>query len=166
MLQGATFNEIFILPSNYRIVARVRLITVILSVVTLTCRIEGRGTDWPRKQLWGCVALKIPFCSLYCSSKASHFKQESWKVISQYPILRKKSVHKTSFWENFWNFCLCSLNFHPKFSSQVPNLEIVSSQAQDPLFKGKNQFTSPTIPNPGKNNSASPWVESRFQVVD
>ena len=42
----------------------------------------------------------------------------SKRVCSQDPLLRK-----------FGNFSLNSLNFHPNFSSQPPNLEIFSSQA-------------------------------------
>ena len=52
-------------------------------------------------------------------------------VSSQDPLLRK-----------FGNFGLYSLNFHPNFSSQDPNLEIFSSQA--PKFRNF-QLTSPQI---------------------
>ena len=52
-------------------------------------------------------------------------------VSSQDPLLRK-----------FGNFGLYSLNFHPNFSSQAPNLEIFSSQA--PKFRNF-QLTSPQI---------------------
>ena len=55
----------------------------------------------------------------------------SKRVSSQDPLLRK-----------FGNFSLNSLNFHPNFSSQAPNLEIFSSQA--PKF-GNFQLTSPQI---------------------
>ena len=52
-------------------------------------------------------------------------------VSSQDPLLRKLG-----------NFGLYSLNFHPNFSSQAPNLEIFSSQA--PKFRNF-QLTSPQI---------------------
>ena len=55
----------------------------------------------------------------------------SKRVSSQDPLLRK-----------FGNFGLYSLNFHPNFSSQAPNLEIFSSQA--PKFRNF-QLTSPQI---------------------
>ena len=72
----------------------------------------------------------------------------SKRVSSQDPLLRK-----------FGNkFSLNSLNFHPNFSSQAPqiwkfsahkppNLEIFRSQA--PLFRGKCQFASPTLRKSG-----------------
>ena len=53
----------------------------------------------------------------------------SKRVSSQDPLLRK-----------FGNFSLYSLNFHPNFSSQAPNLEIFSSQA--PKF-GNFPLTGP-----------------------
>ena len=83
--------------------------------------------------------------------------------LARVPFRAKESVHKTLFWENFINFSLYSLNFHPNFSSQAPkfgnfqltspqiwkfsahrppNLKIFSSQA--PKF-GNFQLTSPQI---------------------
>ena len=77
----------------------------------------GGGGHWPRKGVWGCVALKTPFSCLSCSSQGSHFRQKS---LFARPPLRK-----------FWNFSLYSLNFHPKFSSQAPkfgNFQLTSPQ--------------------------------------
>ena len=84
------------------------------------------GGHWPRKGIWGCAALKTPFSRLSCHSQGSHLKQKSQFTR---PLLRK-----------FGNFSLNSLNFHPYFSSQAPNLEIFNSQA--PKF-GNFQLTSP-----------------------
>ena len=82
----------------------------------------------------------------------------SKRVSSQDPLSRK-----------FWNFSLYSLNFCPKFSSQVPkfgnfqltssqivkfsvhkppNLDIFSSQIKPPLSK-EYQFASPTLRKSG-----------------
>ena len=34
------------------------------------------GGHWPRKEVWGCAALKTPGSRLFCSSQGSHFKQK------------------------------------------------------------------------------------------
>ena len=133
----------------------------ILHGIALT--IPGGG-HWPRKGVWGCAALKTPFSRLSCRSQGSHFKQ---RVSSQDPLFRK-----------FGNFSLNSLNFHPNFSSQAPkfgnfqltspqiwkfsthkppNLEIFRSQA--PLFRGKCQFTSPTLRKSGPHTPTWKKVE-------
>ena len=122
------------------------------------------GGHWPRKGVWECAALKTPFSRLSCRSQGSHFKQKSQFTR---PLLR-----------TFRNFSLNSLNFHPKFSSQAPkfgnfqltspqiwkfsahkppNLEIFSSQA--PLFRGKCQFTSPTLRKSGPHTPTWKKVE-------
>ena len=68
---------------------------------------------------------------LHASPAARKVPISSKRVSSQDPLLRK-----------IWNFSLNSLNFHPNFSSQAPNLESFSSQA--PKF-GNFQLTSPQI---------------------
>ena len=81
----------------------------------------------------------------------------SKSVSSQDPLLRK-----------FGNFSLNSLDFCPSFSSQAPkiwkfsahrppNLEIFSSQA--PSFRGKYQFASPHLGNPGSTPIPEKKVE-------
>ena len=97
---------------------------------------DAGGGHWPRKRVRGCAALKTPFSRLSCSSQESHFKQKS--QFTRPPF------------EKFGNFSFYSLNFHPNFNSQAPqiwkfsvhkppNLEIFSSQA--PKY-GNFQFTS------------------------
>ena len=92
----------------------------------------------------------------------------SKRVSSLDPLLRK-----------FGNFSLCSLNFHPNFSSQAPkfgNFQLTSPQiwkfsahkppnleifhSQGPLFRGKCQFTSPYFGNPG----CTPLPEKRLSA--
>ena len=102
----------------------------------------------------------------------------SKRVSSQDPLLRK-----------FGNFSLCSINFHPNFSSQAPklgsfqltspliwkfsahkptNLEIFSSQAPNleifrsqvpPPFRRKCQFASPTLRKSGPHTPTWKKVE-------
>ena len=118
------------------------------------------GGHWPRKGVWGCAALKTPFSRLTCSSQGSHFKQKSQFTR---PLLRK-----------FGNFSLYSLKIYLtspqiwKFSAhKPPNLEILSSQApnlglfssQAPLFRGKYQFTSPTVRKSGPHTPTWKKVE-------
>ena len=82
------------------------------------------GGHWPRKEVWGCAALKNPFSRLSCSSQGSHFYQ---KCQFARPLLRKLG-----------NFSLYSLIFClTDFSSQAPKFG--SSQA--PKFVNF-QFTS------------------------
>ena len=87
----------------------------------------GGGTDLERGyrdvQPW-----RPPF---HTSPAAHKGPISSKRVSSQDPLLRK-----------FGNFSLYSLNFHPNFSSQAPNLDIFSSQA--PKF-GNFPLTSPQI---------------------
>ena len=100
----------------------------------------GRGRHWPRRGVWGCAALTTPF---HTSPAVPKGPISSKRVSSQDPLLRKLG-----------NFSLYSLNFSPKFSlsspqigkfsaHKPPNWGIFSSQA--PLFRGKYQFTSPTL---------------------
>ena len=90
-------------------------------------------SHWPRKEVWGCAALKTPFSCLSRSSQGSHFKQKSLKVSSQDPLLRKK----------IGNFSLFSLNFCPNFSSQGPKFEHFSSQDTRPLFQKQKSVRKP-----------------------
>ena len=82
------------------------------------------GTDLER----GYGDVRPPFHAIPAARKGPI---SSKRVSSQDPLLRK-----------FGNFSLNSLNFHPNFSSQAPNLEIFGSQA--PKF-GNFQLTSPQI---------------------
>ena len=87
----------------------------------------GGGTDLERG--YGDVRpWRPPF---HASPAARKGPISSKWVSSQDPLLRK-----------FRNFGLYSLNFHPNFSTQAPNLEIFSSQA--PKFRNF-QLTSPQI---------------------
>ena len=63
-------------------------------------------------------------------------------VVRKGPISSKRVSSQDLLLRKFGNFSLYSLNFHSKFSSQAPHLEIFSSQA--PKF-GNSQFTSPQI---------------------
>ena len=90
------------------------------------------GGHWPRKEVWGCAALKTPF---QASPAARKGPISSKRISSQDPILRK-----------FWNFSLNSASpawiFTQILAHKPPNLEIFSSQA--PKF-GNFQLTSPTF---------------------
>ena len=139
----------------------------ILMIFFCTKTWECTGGHWPRKRVWGCVALKTPFSRLSYSLQGSH---SSKSVSSRDPLLRK-----------FRNFSHYSLNFHPNFSSQAPksgnfqltspkigkfsvhkppNLEIFSSQA--PFSDANISSQAPHFGNPGhtplpdKNLSAPP----------
>ena len=87
----------------------------------------GGGTDLER----GYVDVRPWRPPFHASPAARKGPISSKWVSSQDPLLRKCG-----------NFGLYSLNFHPNFSSQAPNLEIFSSQA--PKFRNF-QLTSPQI---------------------
>ena len=129
---------------------------------------------WLRNVVWGCVALKTPF---YASPAVRKSPILSKRVSSQDPLLRK-----------FGNFSLYSLNFHSKFSSQVPkfgNFQLTSPQIwkfsvhkpsnlgisghkPPPLFRGKYQFASPTLRKSGPHTPTwkKSWVPPRWLGYD
>ena len=125
-----------------------------MASVTVWTRARGGGTDLERG--YGDVRpWRPPF---HASPAARKGPISSKSASSQDPLLRK-----------FWNFSLNSLNFHPNFSSQAPqiwkfsahkppNLEIFRSQA--PLFRGKCQFASPTLRKSGPHTPTWKKVES------
>ena len=123
-----------------------------LSVWTLLQIPQTPGGHWPWKGVWGCTAQKTPFSHLSCSSQGSHFKQKSLKVSSQDPLLRKKNE----------KFSLYSLSFYQNFSSWAPKFENFCSQ--DPSFKGKNQFASPSLWKSGPHTPTWKKVECPPQV--
>ena len=88
----------------------------------------GGGEHWPRKGYWDVRPWRTPF---HASPAVSKGPISSKRVSSQDPLLRKLG-----------NFSLYSLNFHPNFSLQAPNLKIFSSQAPK---LGNFQFTSPQL---------------------
>ena len=105
-------------------------------------RNPGGGTDLERG--YGDVRPWWP--PFHATPVARKGSISSKRVSSQDPLLRK-----------FGNFSLSSLNFHPNFSSQAPNLEIFRSQA--PLFRGKCQFASPTLRKSGSHTPTWKKVE-------
>ena len=96
---------------------------------------EGSGGHWPRKGVWGCAALNIPFSRLSCSSQGSHFKQN---VSSQDSLLRK-----------FGNFSLYSLNFWTNFSSKNPQIWKFSAH-KPPLSEASISSQASHFGNPGR----------------
>ena len=94
----------------------------------------------------------------HASPAARKVPISSKRVSSQDPLLRK-----------LWNFSLNSLNFHPNFSSQAPNLEIFSSQA--PKF-GNFPLTSPPFqrqmsvrkPHTSEIRAAHPYLKKKLSV--
>ena len=125
--------------------------------------IRTPGRHWPRRSVWGCAARKTPFSRLSCRSQ-------------RVPFQAKESVPRPPF-EKIWKFYPMQPQFYPNFSSQAPkfgkfqltspqiwkvlahkppNLEIFHSQA--PLFRGKCQFTSPTLRKSGSHTPT--WKKS------
>ena len=70
---------------------------------------------WPRKVVWGCVALKTPFSRLSCSLQG------------RVPFQAKESVHKTPFWENLEILASTASIFAQILALKPPNWEIFSS---------------------------------------
>ena len=87
---------------------------------------RGGGGHWPRKGVWGCVALKTPF---HASPVVLKGPISSKRVSSQDPLLRK-----------FGNFSLYSLNLSQILAhkpSKFGNFQLTSSKF------GHFQLTSP-----------------------
>ena len=144
------------------------------------------GGHWPRKGVWGCAALKTPF---QASPAACKGPISSKRVSSHDPLLRKFwnfSLNSLNFHPNFssqapkfGNFQLTSPQIWKFSAHKPPNLEIFSSQApkfgnfqltsgaqiwkfsahKPPLFRGKCQFTSPTLRKSGPHTPTWKKVE-------
>ena len=122
------------------------------------------GEAWPRKGIWGCMALKTPF---FHASPAAR----------KGPISSQESVHKTPFWENLEILASTASIFVKIIALKPPNLEIFSSQAptlelfssQAPKF-GNYQFTSPPFqrqisvrkPHTSEIRAAHPYLKKSW----
>ena len=106
------------------------------------------GGHWPRKGVW---AVRPWRPSFHASPVVRKGPISSKRVSSQDLLLRK-----------FGNFSLYSLNFHLNFSSQAPQIWKFLIH-KPPLFRGKYQFTSPTLRKSGQHTPTwkKSWV---FQI--
>ena len=96
-------------------------------VTTNINRQQWREGDWPRKEVWGCAAMKTPYSCVSLSSKGSHFLNNTESLLISLLL---------------WKCGICyphHLNFNPNLSSQAPKLKIFSSQAPNlVIFSSQN----------------------------
>ena len=113
--------------------------------------LQSRG-HWPRKRVWGCATLKTPFhASLVVRKGTISSKNNLNSVNYKTPFEKKIEILAST----------ASIFAQIKISSPI----VENFCSQDPSFRGKNKFASPTLQKPGPHTPASEKVECPLSVT-